>query len=61
MVKINNQLPKNKFCTFKDIPVKIIDNSDQIYSHALTKIFNDFIKSGNFPDVLKYGDIAPVS
>ena len=27
------------------------------YSHALTKIFNDYVKSGNFPDILKYADI----
>ena len=32
-------------------------NSVHIYSHALTKIYNDCIKSG---DILKYADITTV-
>ena len=35
-------------------------NSVHIYSHAFTKILNDYVKSGNFPDILKYSDITPV-
>ena len=35
-------------------------SSVHLYSHALTKIFNDCEKSGNFPDILKYADITPV-
>ena len=35
-------------------------NSVHTYSHAITKIFNDSSKSGNFPDILKYADITPV-
>ena len=34
--------------------------SVNIYSHALTKLFNECVKSGNFPDILKYTDITPV-
>ena len=30
------------------------------YSQGLTKIFNDYVKKGNFPDILKYADITPV-
>ena len=30
------------------------------YSQGLTKIFNDCVKKGNFPDILKYADITPV-
>ena len=31
----------------------------QIYLQVLTKIFNDCVKRGNFPDILKYADIRP--
>ena len=34
--------------------------SVHIYSQLLTNIFNDYVESGNFPDVLKYADIRPV-
>ena len=53
MIKIIKELAKNKAIPFKDIPVKIMANSIHVYSHALTKIFNDYVKSGNFPDILK--------
>ena len=42
------------------MPVKIIINLVHIYSKVLTNIFNDCVKSGKFPDVLKYADITPV-
>ena len=32
-------------------------NSVHIYLQELTKIFNNFEKSGNFPDILKYAVI----
>ena len=35
-------------------------NSVHIYSQVFTNIFNDCVKSGNFPDILKYADITPV-
>ena len=35
-------------------------NSVHIYSQVLTNIFNNCVKSGNFPDILKYTDITPV-
>ena len=31
-----------------------------IYSHSLTKMFNDCVKSWHFPDIQKYADITPV-
>ena len=34
--------------------------SVHIYSHLLTNIFNDCVKSGKFPNILKYADITPV-
>ena len=60
VLKTIKELPKNKASTFKDMPVKIIINSVHIYSKVLTNIFNDCVKSGKFPDVLKYADITPV-
>ena len=60
IIKIIEELPKNKASTFKDIPVIIMVNSVHIYSHALTSILNDYLKNGNFPDIRKYGDITPV-
>ena len=35
-------------------------NSVHIYSHVLTNIFNDCVKKGNFPDILKHADITLV-
>ena len=40
--------------------MKIIINSVHIYSQVLTIIFNNCVKSGDFPDILKYADITPV-
>ena len=60
IIKTIKELPKNKLSTFKDIPVKIMVNSVHIYSPVLTSIFNDCVKSGNFPDILKDADIARV-
>ena len=42
------------------MPVKIMINSVHIYSEVLTNIFNDCVKSGKFPDVLKYTNITSV-
>ena len=42
------------------IPVKIMFNLVHIYSQVLTNIFSDCVKSGNFPDILKYTDITSV-
>ena len=52
IIKAIKKLPKNKASTFKDIPVKIKANSVHIYSQVLTNIFNDCVKSGNFPNIL---------
>ena len=45
---------------FKDIPMRIIKNAAHVYSHRLTIIFNNCIRNGKFPDILKYDDITPV-
>ena len=60
IIKTIRELLKNKASTFKDIQVKIMVNSVHIYSQVLKNIFNDCVKSGNFPDILKYADTTPV-
>ena len=45
---------------YKDIPVRIIKNAAHVYSPRLTIIFNNCIRNGKFPDILKYADITPV-
>ena len=60
IIETIKQLPKNKNRTLKDILVKIMVNLVHIYPQVLTNIFNDCVKSGNFPDILKYADITPL-
>ena len=59
VIKTIKKLRKDKANTLKDIPVKIMVNSVHIYSQMLTNICNDYVKSGNFPDISKYVDITP--
>ena len=40
--------------------MRIIKNAAHVYSHRLTIIFKNCIRSRKFPDILKYADIAPV-
>ena len=35
-------------------------DSVHVYSHALTKISNDCVKSAKFPDILNYAEITTV-
>ena len=37
-----------------------IKNAAHAYSHRLTIIFNNCIRNGRFPDILKYADITSV-
>ena len=60
IIETIKELPKSKASTFKDIPVKIVVNPVHIYSQVLTNIFNDCVKSGDFPNILKYADITIV-
>ena len=43
-----------------DIPIKIIKCSKHIISPLLEKYFNDCMKAGIFPDILKIGRITPI-
>ena len=43
-----------------DIPIKLIKNCAPVISTILTKYFNRFMQTGDFPDVLKIGKITPI-
>ena len=50
-------LPKNKASIFNVFEYTgFVFLWIQIYLQVLTKIFNDCVKRGNFPDILKYAD-----
>ena len=58
IIKAIKELPGS---TFKDISLlKIMLNSVHICSQVLSNMFNGCVKSGNFPDLLKFADITPV-
>ena len=44
-LEIIKSLPKNKATVFKDIPMRIIKDAAHVYSHRLTIIFNNCIKT----------------
>ena len=43
-----------------DIPVKLVKSSLKIITPALQQIFNNCIKQGIFPQILKVGNVTPV-
>ena len=43
-----------------DIPIKLIKRSSDVISPFLAQYFNDFMKKGEFQDLLKIGKITPV-
>ena len=40
--------------------MRVIKNAALVYSHRLTIIFNNCIKSRKFPGILKYADITAI-
>ena len=53
-------LDSNKACASNDIPVKSIKENRDICSPALQTVLNNSILECNFPNELKYADLAPV-
>ena len=43
-----------------DIPIMIVKQSKNIISNVLSKLFNNCMIEGNFPDILKMGKITPI-
>ena len=53
-------LPINKSTISGDILTKILKQHTQIYSKKLADIFNESVKMGKFPDILKKAEVTPV-
>ena len=54
------QIPGNKATVSNGIPVSVIMESFSAYYEKLTDIFNDCIRSGTFPEILKKSEVTPV-
>ena len=60
IIEVIKSLPEYKPTVFKDIPMRVIENTVHVYSHRLTIIFNNCKRNRKLSDILKYPDIAPV-
>ena len=49
-----------KATTSDSIPPKILKISPEVSADALQSLFDDILKTGNFPENLKLADITPV-
>ena len=61
ILNLIKELPGNKATVSNDILVSVLKESTSAYYDKLTDIFNNFIKSGTFPEILKKAEITPVS
>ena len=55
-----NQLPGNKATVSNDIPVSVLKEFVSVYYEKLTDIFNNYIRSGTFPEILEKSEVTPV-
>ena len=53
VLDLTKQLPGNKATVSNDIPVSVLKESVSAYYEKLTDIFNNCIRSGTFPEILK--------
>ena len=53
------QLPGNKATVSNDYPVSVVKESVSAYYEKLTGIFNNWIRSGTFAEILK-SEVTPV-
>ena len=53
-------LPTSKSTISGDIPTKSLKQYAQVYSKTLADIFNESIKLGKFPDILKKAEVKPL-
>ena len=61
VIHIQVQLINPKKANTSDsIPPKMLKISSQVSADSLHNLFNDMLKTGNFPDNLKLADITPV-
>ena len=54
------KLNPNKASTFKNIPAKLIKETNDICAPILHKLVNSSIQNSTFPDTLKFADITPI-
>ena len=52
------KLPGNKATVSNDIPISVLKESLSAYYEKLTDIFNNCIKSGTFPEILKKAEVT---
>ena len=60
VLNLIKQLPGNKATVSNDIPVSVLKESVSAYYEKLTDIFNNCIRSGTFPEILKKAKVTPV-
>ena len=53
------ELPGNKATVSNDIPFSLLKESVSAYYEKLTDIFNNCIRSGTFPEILKKAKVIP--
>lgn len=53
-------LNPNNGCGLDGIPQSVLRFSRDLLAQPLTLLFNDSLKSGHFPDVLKKGYVIPI-
>ena len=58
--KIIKSLKSSNSYGYDEISVTILKESSPFISSPLTKIFNQSLSTGNFPEYLKYSDIKPI-
>ena len=54
------QFPGNKTTVSYDIPVSVLKESVSAYYEKLTGIFNNCVRSGTFPEILKKYEVIQV-
>ena len=54
------ELPGIKVTVSNDIPVLVLKKSVSAYYEKLTDIFNNCIRNGTFPEILKKAEVTPV-
>ena len=59
VLNLIKQLPGNKATVSNDIPVSVLKESVSAYYEKLTDIFNNCIRSGTFPEILKKSEVTP--
>ena len=54
------EISENKGTVSNDIPVSVLKESVSAYYEKLTDIFNNCLRSGAFPEILKKSEVTPV-